>query len=252
MGKLPLFSTVGNSFKSALVELYRSIGFTLITSFIWFLGALPIGLILWTMISGLPQVLKNVKQPVEAGVTILTFALLAALVNGLITGPLTTALYSLLQERKEGYPTVGSFFKFLFRFYWISARVNLTFSVGISLLVFNVILMLAKSDLLLIVSGIFSLYGLFLITLFSFYFQPLIYYKHTYTGIFKKAFLLLIDNFGVTFGLGLGLLVFFVVCLRLLFPMALVFGAFYIYFIDRGFDLICQRYEPADENRTKE
>lgn len=252
MAKLPFFSTLGNSLKNALFELYRSMGFTLIISVIWFLGFMPIVFLLISLVSVLPQVLKDSKQLMDAGVFIFVSSLVISVVNGLLLGPLTTAFFGLYQERKEGYPNLKTFFKHFIRFYWVSARVNLVFSAIISLLVFNVFMMLVEPGLLLSIAGIFSIYGLFFLMMLSFYFHPLIFYKHNFKGVFKKAFLLFIDNFGLTFGFGLALVIMFLLCSVLLFPILLIFGAFYIYFIDNGFEFICGKYEATDEKTARE
>ncbi|HYH05020.1 MAG TPA: hypothetical protein VEC37_18160 [Bacillota bacterium] len=252
MAKLPLFTTVGKSLKNALFELYHAMGYTLITSVIWFLGLMPIGFLLLSLVSVLPQILKNSKQLMDAGVFVFVISLVISVVNGLLVGPVTTAFFGMYQDRKEGYPNLKTFFKHFIRFYWLSARVHLVFSIIISLLVFNVMMMVVEPGLLLSVAGIFSLYGLFFLMLLSFYFHPLIFYKNNFKGVFKKAFLLLIDNFGVTFGFGLSLLIMFLLCSALLFPVVLVFGAFYIYFIDNGFELIYGKYEALDEKTTRE
>jgi hypothetical protein len=42
MAKLPLLPTLGKTLKNSLTELYRSMGYTLITSLIWFAAFIPI------------------------------------------------------------------------------------------------------------------------------------------------------------------------------------------------------------------
>ncbi|HEY8464553.1 MAG TPA: hypothetical protein VIM29_11165 [Bacillota bacterium] len=252
MTKLPFLPTVGKSLKNSLSELYQAMGYSFITSLVWFLAMIPVCYLLLTLIVALPQIIEQSKQINEAAMFVFVISLLISTVNGLLVGPVTTALFGLYQERKTDCPNLKSFFKLFKQFYWLAARVFLVFSLVVSLLVFNLILMLGEQSLLIYISGVFSFYGLCLSMLLSFYFHPLIFYKNKFKDVFKKAFLLLIDNLGVTFGFGMVVILLFLASVILLFPLFLLFGAFYIYFMDNGFELIYRKYERADENLAME
>jgi uncharacterized membrane protein YesL len=252
MMKLPVFRSVGKTLAGSGCELYRSLGYSLVISLIWFVAFIPVLYILLTIPTALSETLKRAKNLMDAGMASFIGVVMMAFLNGLVTGPVTTALFALLQEKKEGYPNIGSFFKGFFRFYWVSSRVHLAFSLIVCVLLFNVWVMVADRSLLMKVAGIFSLYGLFFLVLFSFYLHPLIFYKHNFRAIFKKAFLLTLDNMGLNVCLSLVLGLLFLVSVCLIFPVILLFGAFYIYFLDNGFELIALKYEPADEQGVKE
>jgi uncharacterized membrane protein YesL len=252
MMKLPVFSTVGKVLKSSGAELYRSLGYSLVTSLIWFLAFVPVLYIILMIPTALTIELKQAKNLMDAGMSSFFGIVLVAFLNGLLTGPITTALFALFQEKKEGYPNIGSFFKCLARVYWLSARVHLAFSLIVSILLFNVLVMVADRGLLMKVAGIFSIYGLFLMMLLSLYLHPLIFYKNRFGDVFKKAFLLTLDNMGISILTGLAVALIFLISLGLIFPVLLLFGALYIYLLDNGFEFIAQKYEAANKNGVKE
>jgi uncharacterized membrane protein YesL len=250
--KLPVFSTLGKTLKSSGAEVYRSLGYSLVTSLIWFLAFIPVLYVAMTIPAALTLQLKQAKNLLDTGLLSFTGILLVAILNGFVTGPVTTALFALFQEKKEGYPNVKSFFKALGRFYWLSALVHLAFSLIVSVLIFNMLVMIADKALLMKVAGIFSVYALIFLMLFSYYLHPLIYYKNRFSGVFKKAFLLTLDNLGISICWSLVLVLTFLISIGLIFPLLLLFGAFYIYLLDNGFELIALKYEPVDEQGVKE
>jgi uncharacterized membrane protein YesL len=252
MAKLPLLPTLGKTLKNSLTELYRSMGYTLITSLVWFVAFIPIVFVGIAAVSYLPTVIAETKQLGNA-VTLLFFtSLLIGLFNGLLTGPVTTALYAIYQERKEGYPDLKLFFKGFIRYYWISARVHWAFSLIAAIFIFNVLLLTVEKSIVFLLAGIFSIYALFLLWLLAFFLHPLIYYQHGFTAVFKKAFLLTLDNLALIFCLSLLLTLMFALSLSLVFLIVLVYGAFYIYFVDNGFEFIYSKYEANDGTITKE
>jgi uncharacterized membrane protein YesL len=252
MAKLPLLPTLGKTMKNSLAELYRAMGYTLITSVVWFAAFTPIIFVFIATVSYLPIVIKETNQIGNAVSLLFIASLLVGFFNGLLTGPVTTALYALYQERKEGYPGIKLFLKNFTRFYWISARVHWAYSLVLSIFLFNILLLTVEKGIVFILAGIFSFYALFLLGLLSFFLHPLIFYKHRFTAIFKKAFLLTLDNFGLIFCLSLFGALMFVLSLALVFLVILVYGAFYIYFVDNGFELIFSKYEDNDGLIAKE
>ncbi|MGD8399723.1 MAG: hypothetical protein PVH64_02130 [Bacillota bacterium] len=252
MMKLPVFPTVGKTLKNSGAELYRSLGYSLVTSLIWFLAFTPILYIILMIPTALAIEMKQAKNLMDAGMASFFGIVVVALLNGLLTGPVTTALFALFQEKKEGYPNIWSFFKCLVRIYWLSARVHLVCSLLVSVLFFNLLVMVADQGLLMKVCGIFSIYGLILLMLLSLYIHPLIFYQKRFGSVFKKAFLLTLDNMGISVLLGLAVALIFLVSLGLIFPVLLLFGALYIYLLDNGFELIAQKYETINENGVKE
>jgi uncharacterized membrane protein YesL len=250
--KLPIFPTVGKTLVSSGRELYRSLGYSLLTSMIWFLAFVPILYILLSIPGVLAAGLKQTKNLMDVVLSSFVGVLLVAFLNGLVTGPVTTALFALFQEKKEGYPNIGSFFKNFLAFYWVSARVHWVFSLIVSVLLFNVFVMIAERSLLMKVAGIFSVYGLFFLLLLSLYLHPLIYYKHQFRAVFKKAFLLTLDNMGISVCLSLATSLIFCLSFCLIFPVLLLFGALYVYLLDNGFEIIARKYEPVDDQGVKE
>lgn len=252
MAKLPLLPTLGKTLKNSLAELYISMGFTLITSVIWFAAFTPIIFVVIAAVSYLPTVINETKQLGNAVTLLFCTSLLIGLLNGLLTGPVTTALYALYQERKESYPNIKSFFKGFIRYYWISARVHWAYSLVSGIFIFNILLLTVEKSMVFLLAGIFSIYALFFLWLIAFFLHPLIYYKHGFIAIFKKAFLLTLDNLGLVFCLSLLLTLMFVLSFSLVFLIVLVYGAFYIYFVDNGFELIYSKYEANDGTIVKE
>jgi hypothetical protein len=251
MRKLPVLATVGRALKNSGIELYRSLGYSLITSIIWFFAFCPILLLLLTIPTMLTMELQKGRQLMDVGVA-LCGALLIVVVNGLVTGPVTTALFGLLQVRKEGYPNLKSFLQCLFRFYWVSCRVHFLFSLTVGVLFFNVLMIGIDQGLLIKFAGIFSIYGLLFLLLMSVFLQPLIYYRNRFGEVVKKSFLLVMDNLLLCLVLSLVLTGFFLLNVVLVFPVLLIFGAFYIYLLDSGFELIAAKYEPVAEQGAKE
>jgi uncharacterized membrane protein YesL len=129
--------------------------------------------------------------------------------------------------------------------------VHWAFSLVCAIFIFNVLLLTVEKGMVFVLAGIFSIYALFLLWLIAFFLHPLIYYKHGFTAIFKKAFLLTLDNLGLILCLSLLLALMFVISFSLVFLIVLVYGALYIYFVDNGFEFIYGKYEANDGTITK-
>jgi hypothetical protein len=111
-----------------------------------------------------------------------------------------------------------------------------------ALTVFNILTMLMEKKVLFYLSGVLSFYVLVSLVLISFFFHPLICLGNRPRKVFKKAFLIFVDNMLVSSALSLVLGLSFLIS-RLLLPLLLlVYGAFAIYFISYSFAIIWEKY----------
>jgi uncharacterized membrane protein YesL len=242
MKKLPLFPTLGVTLKKTFGELYSSMGLSILISCTWFIGYLPILLILYGLWGGLTTI-HGLQALNDRLMFFILSSLIIAFWNGLLIGPLTTAWYGLYQVRKTDYPSIKSFTQIFKKIYRRSACIHWLFSLVITILLLNVTIALRNSNLLLTVAGIISAYVLFLIILTSFYYHPLIYLDNTLIKVVKKSFLLVLDNIGLSIWFSVFLGLMFVISIGLVFPLLLIYGAVVIYVIDKGFELIYQKYD---------
>jgi uncharacterized membrane protein YesL len=242
MKKLLFFSTFGKTLKKSLQELYNSMGFSILISFMWFLGYLPILFVIYSFWG-----VVNTAHSTLVGSQQWFFGILSLLVisfwNGLVTGPLTTVFYGLYQIRKVDYPSFKLFLQIVKKVYWRSAGIHWVFSLVVTVLVLNVIVAIKNSNLFIMIPGVLSAYVLFLVLLTSFYFHPLIHLDNSFKKVVKKSFLLVVDNIGLSIWLNvfLGLMLF--LSIGLVFPLLLIYGALVIYVVDNGFEPIYQKYE---------
>jgi uncharacterized membrane protein YesL len=250
MRKLPLFPTLGKVLKKSFVELYQSFGVTLLLSLIWVPGYFLL------LMAASPLLLGMKQNAVPNGLP--SYGVMALLgitvVNALWAGPITTALYGFYQERKTGYPNLKTFLSLFKQHYLRSAGVHAIYWVAITLLGFNLISAIVHSNFFFKISGMFSAYCLFFLSLMPFFFHPLLFMKNSIFKTIKKSALLLLDNFGVCFWLNLVLGILLVGSLA--FPPLMVFlmfayGAFLIYVVDSGFEAIWAKYgeEPGEEEK---
>jgi uncharacterized membrane protein YesL len=242
MKKLPLFPTLGSTLKKSFMELYSSMGLSILISFTWFLGYLPILFMIYVLWGAL-NTTHGLVTFNDRFMFYIIGSLGIAFWNGLLTGPLTTAWYGLYQLRKTDYPSFKSFLQIFKRIYWRSASIHWTFSFVIIILLLNATIAVRNSNLLLIISGILSVYVLFLVILTSFYFHPLIHLDNTFKKVIKKSFLLVLDNIGLSIWFSAFLGLMFMIGIGLVFPLLLIYGALVIYVIDKGFELIYQKYD---------
>lgn len=239
--KLPLFPTLGKTLKHTLSEVYSSMGFSILLSLIWFISYLPVLIIFSVTVQSLFQVKSGQFGEVAF---FAVFGLLgAAFWNGLIAGPLTTSIYGLYQLRKVDYPSCKSFIELFKKVYWRSATIHWIFSLGITVLVANLLIALLETGFFLKLAGIISLYFLFFIVLMPFFFHPLIYLDNKFKAVFRKSFLLVLDNFALSFFFGILSLFFFLLCIAIPFLLILCYGALMIYLINYGFEAIYNKYE---------
>jgi uncharacterized membrane protein YesL len=242
MKKLPFFATFGNTLKRAFVELYSSMGLSILISFVWCLSFLPILFALYGLWGGLATA-HGLSTSGDRLVLFLMGSLFIAFWNGLLTGPLTTAWYGLYQIRKTDYPTMKKFGQIFKKNYWRSAIIHWLQSLIILVLILNIIIAFRNSNFLLIIAGVLSAYMLFLFSLISFYFHPLIYLDNSFKKVIKKSFLLTMDNMSLTLFYSVFLGLMFILSIGLVFPLLLIYGAVVIYTIDFGFEPIYQKYD---------
>lgn len=237
--KISVFATLGNSFKESFLELYNSLGFTLLTSFLWFAGNFPILIFI-----NLFLVAKSKSSTIQDLVSYIIMALLLFLIwNSFVAGPLVAVTYGLYQERKEDYPNLNMFLRIIKKVYWRSVLVYGAFSLSVSLLILNIVFAIVGKQIFLMVVAAISIYTLFFITLMSFYFNPLLVLDNSFKKVIRKSFLLVMDNFWLSFcsililGLLLGL------SIKVVFLFVLMYGAIMIYFTNRVFTAVYDRYE---------
>ncbi len=238
--KLPIFPTIGKSFKESFMELYSSLGFTMLVSFIWFISYLPVLLLVGTF---LLRKVQKLPEPAEIMSLIIAFVVLFGFWNTLVGGPLFSAAYGLYQGRKEDYPSFKMFFRIFRENYRRSAAVWGTFSVGLGLLLLNMVIALLGKQLLLFIAGAVSLYVVFFILLMSFYFNPLINLGNSFKKVIRKSFLLVLDNFGLSIWFLLILGGLLVLSIYVPFLFVLIYGAMVIYFTDKGFFAVYDKYD---------
>ena len=242
MKKLPFLATFGNTLKKTFVELYSSMGLSILISFTWCVSFLPILFTLYGLWGGL-----TTAHGLSASGDRLAFFFLGSLFiafwNGLLTGPLTTAWYGLYQVRKTDYPSFKKFGEIFKKYYWRSAGLHWLHSGIIVVLLLNIVIAFRNSNILLTVAGVLSAYILFLFLLTSFYFHPLLYLVNTFKKVIKKSFLLTMDNMSLTFFFSIFLGLIFVLSIGLVFPLLLIYGAVAIYTMNFGFDPIYQKYD---------
>jgi Predicted integral membrane protein len=242
MRKLPLFPTFGNVLKKTFVELYNSMGLSVLISCTWCLGFLPILFMMYGLWGGLANA-HGLQTYGERFAFLVFGSLIVVFWNGLVTGPLTTAWYSLYQARKTDYPSFKLFKQIVKKIYWRSAVIHWLFSAVALILFLNIIIALRNANLLLVVAGVLSAYILFLACLASFYFHPLIHLDNSFKKVIKKSFLLTLDNFGLSFWFSLFLGLMFLLSISLIFPLLLIYGAVAVYVTDNGFEPIYQKYD---------
>jgi uncharacterized membrane protein YesL len=242
MKKLPLFPTLGTVLKKSFSELYSSMGLSILISSTWCLGFLPILFMLYGFWGGMTTNHGSVAYN-ERFLFLGTGMLMIAFWNGLFTGPLTTAWYSLYQARKTDYPNLGLFWQLFKKHYWCSAGIHWLFSGAAIILLLNMLIAVRNSNLLLTIAGTLSTYILLLVSLCFFYVHPLIQLDNNFKKVVKKSFLLVLDNFGLSLWMSLILGVLFLFSILLIFPLLLIYGAVVIYMSDKGFELIYQKYD---------
>lgn len=233
MNKLPLFPTLGKVLKKSFVEFYQSFGFSLLLGLIWMPGYLALIFVASPILYGIAKQMPSFAVLGMLGLTV---------VNALLTGPVTTAMYGFYQQRKDGYPSFRSFFATLKQGYWRSAGLHAIYWLVISLLFFNISLAtVPKANFLFKIASLFSVYCVFFLSLLPFFFHPLLHLNHGIKKTIRKSCILLLDNFGVCFWLNLvlGLLLL----ASTLFPFLLFgYGGLLIYVIDSGFETIWNKY----------
>lgn len=250
--KLPLIKAYGSVLKTTVTELYQSMGYMFLVSLIWFIATLPMTIVITSICVYTAQ---NIFKA-DAAKTILplfVFSMfLIAVWNTLVAGPVTTALYGMQQVRKESYLEFKTFFEQFKKMYWSSLKVFGVFSFGLFLLIINFIITLIEPNFFLKIIGLITFYIIVLMILMSFYLSPLIYYKHKFVDVFRKAFLVMMDNFGLTLAVNLTMALIYFLSAPSVILLVALYGAFYIWMMDSAFELISERYETAEDDEEIE
>lgn len=243
MIKLSVFPTIGKITKNTFKEIYQSFSYSALTSIVSATFYIPVLLIMFGTFS---IITESAKKGITANELVSIFIwglILSSIWNVLVAAPVTTAFYSFYQNKKESYPGFKTFFNLLWKHYRPTFIVNGLFSITFVMLFINVMLALVERSVLMTVIGIFSFYLLLFVSLMSFYFAPLIYLNNGIKKTIKKAFLLVMDNTGITIGLMLLLGILFILTLLLPVLWFLIYGAILVYVTDFGFNAIYERYD---------
>ncbi len=238
--KLPIFPTIGKNFKESFLELYSSLGFTLLVSLVWFVCYLPILFFVGALL------LRKMPQPFQPGEImffVMLFLFLFFIWNSLLAGPVFGAAYGLYQERKEDYASFKMYFRIFKKYYRISVGIWGTFSLVFSILFLNIVIALMGRQTLVMVAGAISVYMMFFILLMSFYFNPLIQLGNSWKKVIRKSFLLVLDNFGLSIWFMLVLTALLVLSIYIPFIFVMFYGAMLIYFTDKGFGAVYNKYD---------
>ena len=250
--KLPLFPTLGNVLGKTFKQLYGAMGFSFLLSLAVFIVSLPMIMAGFGMLGYLGA---GGKHPVDYQIVLplMVFTmLLLSLWNGLVAGPVTTALYGLYEIQKVDYPNWRNFGSLFKKNYKRSAAVYLVYSLVVTIFLINIMIGFSAKNILLFIAGIFSLYILLLAAMLQYYFHPLLYLDNSFKKVFRKAFLLVLDNIGLSFWLMvlIGLAPFLVLMIPVPIVVSLLmivfmfaYGAFIIYLTSHGFELIYNKYD---------
>ncbi len=242
MAKLAVFPTVGMVIKKTFKEISQSFAYSVLTSLFAAVAYIPILLVFFGMFV---YISESADQNMTGNhlIQILFQSLfLSAIWNTLVAAPVTTALYSLYQERKENYLGFKTFFVLLWKHYRAAFVINGLSSLTVILLLQNILIAFKEQSWIFFLSGMISFYFLIFLILMSFYFAPLIHLGNGIKKTIKKAFLLVIDNTGMTMALLLLLGIFFVLTLFFAPIWILTYGAILVYVTDLGFYAIYDRY----------
>jgi len=234
--KPPVFQTIGKSLIESAVELYRSLGFSMIIDLIWFVAYMPLIIVVNIC---LPQI-HQTGDVISIATLLLGFF---CIWNSLVSGPFVTTIFAFYQERKVDYPNFKGLVKLFKKFYVRSVNISGIFSIGISLLAMNIIMAIITKQILFLIAGIISLYILLFIMMMSFYFNPLIQLDNSFKKVLRKSFLLVSDNLGISFCIIIILGMILALCIQFSFLFILVYGPIFIYFSDRGFEAVYNQYE---------
>ncbi|HOL10872.1 MAG TPA: hypothetical protein PLZ08_08565 [Bacillota bacterium] len=242
---LPVLPTFWDTFKQSFLQVYERLGFSVVISLIWFFAHLLVFLFIPTSLIQL--LIPMVKPGAQVANNILASMVLYSVWNGLVTAPLTTALYGIVHESDETALEIKDYFRIVRQHYWSSVKVGLVFGLIVTLLFLNIVNSVIGNNLLLTILGNVSFFILFFLLLMQFYFAPLIYYKNNLISIAKKSFYLAGDNFGFTFVSLVMLFVLMALSFGALLPLVFAFGAFITFYINIAYEAIYKKYHPEAE-----
>ncbi len=241
--KLEFLPALKSTLKASLQEIYRSMSFTALNSILWFLVNLPCFILGFFVVQFLKKGLNGVLQPIEVLQLVGLTLLMIAIWNGLVVGPLVTALYGLAKKREEDYLNVKLFFQLLKKSYLRAMVIYTSYSCFLVMLALNIGIAIIKNHLFFTIIAIFSAYAIFVLFLCSYYFTPLLYLGNGFRKVWRKSLILFLDNLGLTLIYGLIIVLIFVLSLMVFVLMPLVFGAVLIYLLQYGFQPIYDRYD---------
>jgi uncharacterized membrane protein YesL len=236
---LPVF---WNTLKSSFGQFYYSMGFSFFISMMWFVIYLPIFLIFFMIF---PMLFSKISAQGFIA-TIASFLVVATVWNGFVAGPVTTTFYGLYRKREEEDDFVlgfSTFLQILKSNYWHAIAVHGSFALAVSLLIMNILIGVFNHQPMLLVTTTVAAYFLILLLLMAFYINPLILLGNGFKKVWRKSFLLTMDNLNLSILLGVILGITLLFCFLFIFLLPFFYGAIMFYIIGNGFEPIYDRYE---------
>lgn len=204
--------------KRAVIDIYNHLGYSLLVSLLWFLVCIPVTFILFEIL------LIGLEQQ-DNPLFLLFFILLFGVPYcAFILGPVQTALFYQMNQVIDNDAEFKGFWTGLRKHYWLSARVyGLYGGMLIFCLIDLLICLLAVDHFALKIFGIFLFYVLCFLLLAALYLPGFIVFQdNTLKKVFKKAWILTLDNILISIGVLL-LLVLVGVGFNYILPLLIFF-----------------------------
>lgn len=227
--------------KETFVEMYNNLGYTLLSSFLWVLVTMPFATFLFTTLQ------VELERKSLFGL-FLMFAIVLLPYGALVLGPVNSGLFYLINQVAEGWAGLRDLWAGLRKYYRRTAGV---YGVYFALLLFLFLDMLVcfffLTPLFFKIIGIILFYLIIFLLLSNTYILPLIILQeNNWKKVFKKAFLLTLDNGPFTLLAGIVTLLPLVLgaFLYFLLPvLVLTYGAFLHFYRLKIFYGVMAKYE---------
>ncbi|MGE5599370.1 MAG: hypothetical protein ACM3XS_08320, partial [Bacteroidota bacterium] len=226
--KLPAFETVFRAMFGGVKLAYEHLGLTALHSAIWFILHSPLWFALLTALDNLPQ--PGAKEGAAVPWGPVVFGILVA--GALLAAPANAAMLHVANLAREDEARIRDFFLGFKRFFLRSAGVYGSYILLVVLLIVNMTAAARMPSILGKFSLAISLYALIFVLLVSNHLFPLIVLQpqNTWRKVWKKAFLLTLDNGLLTVVLSVLTLILYGISavlgilLVLYFPAAIGYG----------------------------
>ncbi|HEY8391679.1 MAG TPA: DUF624 domain-containing protein [Capillibacterium sp.] len=210
--------------KQSAIDIYNHLGYSLLISVLWCMVVLlPLLLIINPM---LQMFLEDTKYPLSLLINLAAFGVPYA---AFILGPVHTALFYQMNEVLMNEARFRGFWEGFRKHYWLAARVYALYA-GMLIFCFVdlMICFFTLQEFGLKILGCFLIY-LFLFLLFWSLYLPgfLVLQKNTLKKVFRKTFLVVLDNIFLTIGAFL-LLVLIGLAFYKIIPLLIFFYGSYV------------------------